>query len=68
MSNKVHEITISVSKVVFRPLSTSIEYEITVPINYSFVDPSSISNIQVKDEKGNNLGIGLIGGGRKERG
>ena len=61
-SNKVDDVKITVSRVVIRPLSTFIEYEITVPVNYSFTDPSSISNIQVKDDKGNNLGIGSLGG------
>jgi hypothetical protein len=62
VSNKVDEITITVSKVIIRPLSTLIDYELTVPNNYTFADPSSIKSIQVKDEKGNSLGIAQIAG------
>ncbi|MGQ7889264.1 DUF4179 domain-containing protein [Paenibacillus sp. WC2504] len=68
VSKKVDGVTITVSKVVFRPLSTYIEYEIAVPLNYSFTDNSSISNIQVKDDKGNTLGTGSIGGEEKKEG
>jgi hypothetical protein len=62
VSNKVDEITITVSKVIIRPLSTLIDYEITVPNNYTFADPSSIKTIQVKDEKGNSMGLAHIVG------
>jgi hypothetical protein len=69
VSNKVNDITITVSKVVCTPLSISIDYEITVPENYSLVDPTSIRNIQVQDEKGNIMtGDGSIRGLEKKAG
>lgn len=66
VSNKVNDITITVSKVVMTPLSTSIDYEITVPENYSFTDPSSISQIVVEDDKGNIMGQGHVTGETKK--
>lgn len=62
ISHEVNGITISVARVVMTPLSTTIEYEMSVPENYAFTDPFAISGIQVKDDKGYIMGAGFVGG------
>ncbi|WP_409345333.1 DUF5643 domain-containing protein [Paenibacillus sp. MBLB4367] len=62
ISHEVNGITINVARVVMTPLSAKIDYEMTVPENYSFTDPFAISSIQVKDDKGYIMGTGFVGG------
>ncbi|RKN84543.1 DUF5643 domain-containing protein [Paenibacillus ginsengarvi] len=62
ISHEVNGISINVARVVMTPLSATIDYEMTVPENYSFSDPSAISSIQVKDDKGYIMGMGFVGG------
>ncbi|WP_040950694.1 DUF5643 domain-containing protein [Gorillibacterium massiliense] len=62
ISHEVNGITINVERVLMTPLSTSIDFEMTVPENYSLTDPSAISSIQVKDDKGYIMGSGYITG------
>lgn len=68
VSHTVNGVTITVSKVKFTPLSTYIDYELTVPDNYSFADPSPLSAIEVADENGENMGIRSIFGEEKREG
>ncbi|MFC3771111.1 DUF4179 domain-containing protein [Paenibacillus sp. GCM10012303] len=62
ISHEVNGIIINVARVVMTPLSTTIDYEMTVPENYSFTDPSAISSIQVQNDKGYIMGMGFVGG------
>jgi hypothetical protein len=57
-SHEVNGIVFHVARVEMMPLSTTIDLEMIVPEHYSFMDPSSISLIQVNDDKGYNMGAG----------